>query len=246
MTPTTREEDPYGLLIMRWEYEELLEHLEGREDIWKRNEENPLLWLRIDDEGQAGCALSFSEELEGEFPIRQVDVYPIVWPPHSCRDYLDELLTFWTEYYRRIQFTKTLQERHNMKEGDSQLAAMRLAAIDHETGRKDPDPEGREEPAYPHGFLPPTAVPDPDHIGIWDVKAGLPSQAGTLWLRRARHNPNQMISIEVSLPSPTGGHVPRLTGFVYPVSGNVKDFTYRIRGEEGQDASPTDCPESVF
>ena len=49
-----------------WEYEDLLEHLRSREDIWIQSEENPFLWLRVDDEAASCLALSFSPPADAE------------------------------------------------------------------------------------------------------------------------------------------------------------------------------------
>src|SRR4051812_5784279 len=105
-------------MLTWWEFEELIEHLEGRPDIWTQSDENPFLWMRCAQTWSTGevletpaCALYFLPPANAESPYRMFQMQRMTmsaWSDDEVLAYVEQLLQHWTSYGHRTALTKFL------------------------------------------------------------------------------------------------------------------------------------------
>jgi len=115
--------------LLWWEYNELLEHLISRPDIWTESEGQPGLWLRSSSEGD-GCGVLLVPPVKTgpyrQYVLRSV---PMTWDAQRTDDYIHELLTHWTSYNYRLDLTTLFTEELHLDQRTASnvaIAAVRL------------------------------------------------------------------------------------------------------------------------
>jgi hypothetical protein len=215
------------LRITWWEYEELLEHLEQRPDIWMQSEENPLLWMRLvksprlDVEEEVGNALALHfmpPTQEGPYRQYGIQVFPQEWPEAECTSYLDDLLSKWTAFGHRKRTVATLRD---CQVEHAELIAIAVEAIDWlEAPAPDPETASKHSDALQQRMYPP--APDPIDITT-ELFYG---NRGWMNLRRA----GGMIRVRASVKSRDGLWGQQLEGFVRPRDGRIEDTVSFLLG----------------
>lgn len=203
--------------ILWWEYNELLDHLVARPDIWSESADSPGLWLRSDSAGDSVMGLLLVPPIKsGTYRQYAVRTVPLSWPTERCNEYLDELLRHWTSYLFRLETTKLLQDELNLDIRVAESMAIAIARL----GQIEFDPD---------------AVPQPSQKSLEDITSGFPddrayglasphrlfllSSGGYVRLRPR----GGMLAVDLSLKvdgSFTGSG--QLTGFVRPQNGNLQ------------------------
>lgn len=229
-----------------WEFDELLEHLRGRPDIWTQSEENEFLWLRgqtlWSSDGDAktisGCAFSCCPPIDATSPFRlfQIDIIPLEWEEAYCQEYLRRTLECWTTYGQRKRVETFLVEELQVSTEHAMLGAIGLGAQDYAEERVDPDSvSGPEQQSrlWPDS-LPPlslTPLPDPLDVGTWLLQGG-----GYVSLRLQA----EMLRVSISIKdNKADGYGPPLRGYVRPPSGNILDFIRSVtKRKDLEDETP--------
>lgn len=234
-----------------WEYDELLEHLSDREDIWTHSEENELLWMRSAISWETGVeeslpayALLFNppKDLASPYRIWGLDTHTIGWTADVVDSHVERLLEHWTSYGQRKAASKLLTD---LNVAEAELVAIALASLDWTTPTPE-DPEGethlRQEGLWPD-TLPPLSPPPPDplDIGTYLLQGGM----GWIRLRLA----GGMIRITTSIQNRTagGGFGSPMDGFVRPRDGRVLDAASSLAGRTAPKKTSVALPvESVL
>src|SRR5689334_22584556 len=105
------------LQLCWWEWNELLDHITERDDIWSSVPDSPLLFLRQtapDEEGlrQDALLLQAVPPPDSTSPWRQfgIQITPLSWSKETYDAYLMRLLAHWTSYDHRLRMTALLME----------------------------------------------------------------------------------------------------------------------------------------
>jgi hypothetical protein len=224
-----------SLSLTWWEYDEAIEHMLERDDIWTRSEENDFLWLRSQtlwaEDGTcrsvSGLAVQFIPPVDASSPYRMfsVQMHVMDWDPDYCKTYFTSFFKHWTTYGERMRIAHFLHTELGLPEDHSSLGAIGLTAMEHDI--VDPDPEN--VPHTVQALLPDlTGVvveqrKDPSHLGTWLLRDG-----GYVSL----HLTHEMLAVSISiLSSHKQGYGPPLRGFVRPPSGNIHAYAEMILGK---------------
>ena len=199
-----------------WEYDELLEHLHDREDIWMQSEENPLLWMRT-QEDEAVCALyvTLPADATAQFRQYQIAAIPMAWDEERSRTYLIDLASHWTTYGHRMGIEKLLITELSIPEETAALAAIAIESFDW-IDLTEPDHKADVLPACVD------LVERQSNIGTYLL-------AGGGWARLTYLD--GMIRVAMSLPNrDTGGYSHPFEGFVRPKHGRVEEAAAALAG----------------
>ena len=201
-----------------WEYDELLEHLHNREDIWTQSEENPLLWMRsMGDE--ACCAVLVTPPANPDAPYRQYQAssIPMAWDEEKSGKYLIDLASHWTTYGHRMAVEKLLLEELKL---DGETAALMAIAIESFDWIDVAEPEEKTD-MHPV-FVDP--LERKTHIGTYLLSGGGWAKLTLL---------GGMIRVAMSLPNKdSGGFAHPFEGFVRPKHGRVEEAAAALAGWE--------------
>lgn len=234
-----------------WEYDELLEHLQSREDIWTCSDDNEFLWLRTQpvyheetDEFTTtnGCALQFSPPSDGDsaFRLYSLDAHLLEWTEEHCKDYVTGLLDHWTTYSLRSRVQKFMTADLQLADEMAMIAAIAVTSFDHSEERKDPDgdePVIRPSDVVVYDQFP--RLPDPFDVGTWLLAGG-----GYVKLRLNQN----VLSVTLSIPSLSDGFPYPLKGVVRPLTQSVQDYVKQItkrKDVHADETSPSSQPVDV-
>ena len=206
-----------------WEYDELLEHLKDRPDIWTQSEDNPFLWLRSqtirattpeeEDETTNGLALVITPPADesSHFRLFTIEIHVFDWEQDYCHQYLIDLLHHWTLYSRRARIEKFLATDLGLTPDIARLGAIGITSFDQLSEPEDPD--SSETPAPKKiwaDMIPPDVdipILDSFDIGTWFLRDG-----GYVNLKHK----NGAIITRISIRHP------RTNGFTHPLRGVVR------------------------
>jgi hypothetical protein len=201
-----------------WEFEQLLDHLRTRQDIWSSPREG--LWLRSHsyDDNTSCLGLAISPPVKtGPFRQYVLRAVPFAWDAAQCDEYLTALVSKWTDYGTRRRYTEFLITEANIAPAVASSIATGLCAVDQ---GEIPDVE-----AFP---LPSTRELWPD-VSDLDITTGYSERAlrtygivGGGWLTVRLSG--GMLHVRASLRSDGrygGGYGGVFEGFVRPNDGNV-------------------------
>ena len=224
--------------ITWWEYDELVEHLSSRPDIWTRSDENEFLWLRSASEEGPDAGLLFSPPSDPESPFRcyALETIPLGWDEDYLNVYITGLLTHWTSFSVRKRTEEFLIDELHIDPQTSHLSAIALESFDW-TERSTSITETTGPAPLPDSIA--TILPPPKvgHVGTWLL-------AGGGYVRLDFQN--VLIRATISIPSEKSrGYGPPLEGFVRPYDGRTSDaIAFLSSASEGEIHVTTDCSES--
>ena len=219
-----------------WEYDELLEHLQDRPDIWTHDPEvNPFLWLRQDRPWseaepvaqEPAVGLNFLPPGSPDSPYRMygVQILPLSWAEADCEAYVSRLIGSWTSYGLRIGREALLRDCR-IAEEEVPLIALALGVLDHADGPVGP-PVGSDEPVA-DALAPILPAPkDPLEIGTY-----LLSEGGYVRLRLAGGQIQTRLSIPSKGKRGLRSFGPVLEGYVRPIDGRIRDTAVFLAGED--------------
>jgi hypothetical protein len=164
-------------MLTWWEYEELREHFRSRTDIWMQSEDNPLLWLRSQEDDSC-CAFQFTAPADttSDFRLYRLTVHSMFWDDAKCKLYAERMLLHWTSYAQRERVETFLRTEVGVAPELAALAAIAIASFDYSPRPKDPEKEFEEpqQEILPDTFRIPNYTPlhDYNHIGTWILRDG--------------------------------------------------------------------------
>lgn len=214
--------------LMWWEYEELVEHLESRKDIWQRMDD-PKDWIRFVDETPVAFLASQNPAASGPYRQHRVECFPADggWTYAECQEYLTQLVNGWTSYHVRLLTEQFLIEEVKLEPERAHLAAIGISRIEQEP-EADPDKPkiGVQERLYP------PADGSSSQFSPFDVQrticchylqgggyVSLRLQGGLLRVRLSLPDPE----LAKENPDPSFSNLGQLEGFVRPRAGTVAD-----------------------
>ena len=125
--------------ITWWEYEELLEHLESRPDLWTPSPSKPNTWARCSSD-QIEMLLGFSEPAKpGPYRMYGIGAIPVNWTPSESEKYLSELVSGWTSYSIRLSIVNLLETELGIPQDKAFVAAIAIARMFVDPTPHDPD-----------------------------------------------------------------------------------------------------------
>jgi len=221
-----------------WEYEQLLDHLRSRGDIWASS--HPSVWVRsfsYDESETIVCCLRFTPPRNaGPFRQYACSVVPMEWTVEQADEYLQHLLESWTDYGRRKRFETFLRDELRLESALAANAAIALCSLD-EGLNPGPDPDRLPLPTarelFPDVQSPLLCLADGAHyLRTYGFTGG-----GWFTISLT----GGMLRVRASLPSHGrygGGYSQPFEGFVRPYNGNVNLAAAALFGDDMIEAAP--------
>jgi len=204
--------------LMHWEWNELLEHIGDRSDIWSAVPDRPNSFFRAVD-GEAVMALT-ARMPTAPGPYRQVTVIPvpILWTQDQVDGYLLDLVVKWTSYGFRMQVCSLLVDECGLDPKKAQMAAIAIGKMQ-QLPDKDPDCLGAQavsDTFWPQeGDVQVDVPPEPE--GMWYLTRRPWGEGGWLRLRLT----GGQLALRCSLPTVNGDYHLPFDGFVRPRCGDA-------------------------
>jgi hypothetical protein len=115
--------------LLAWEFEELVEHMHDRPDIWRPSQSRALTFFRI-VEGDPVAVVGAEATEIGAYRGFGLAILAISWSQETADKYLEELARGWTGYGTRCQYAALLSEQAGLDEPTAMQLAVALRAID--------------------------------------------------------------------------------------------------------------------
>lgn len=113
--------------IAWWEYEELLEHLTTRPDIWTK-EEDSFSWIRMSmrqPEGTPAMRMEVTPPIgSSKFRMAHLTIHPLSWDEEVCESYTRNLLIQWSTYGDRIELQQLYETELSLDPKVAMVAAI--------------------------------------------------------------------------------------------------------------------------
>lgn len=230
--------------ITWWEYEELLDHLRSRPDLWTLDDTTGM-WLRTNENSDPCVALAIrGPSNTGPYRQYNVGIIPMDWTVEESDAYVLRLVSMWTSYGIRMKTVELLTTDDGilMEPKTAMAVSVAIGAMENEP-RFDPEKEKLfvqgKLPDFMSGF-----APDPFEQG-----RALHFINGGGYLSFARRG--DMLQVKISLKHPKSGGFGgcgQLTGYVRPQNGDMRgcfEYIFGVRAADptgGQNANSDDVP----
>lgn len=229
------------LRITWWEHDQLVEHLEERDDIWMSGDDLPGLWLRFDrsrshlveDEPKDALMMQLVPPPDDVHPYRQyqIQLHPQVWEHDFCQEYVLRLLRGFTAYGRRERIVGLLT---SLGIPDPELIAIAIEGFDWLEASPATDAEATVPEAQMQIFaqeieprqLIELPISDPMDLGTYLL------QGNVGWLRLRLAGGQIRCSASVRGRN-EAGWTTLLEGYVRPPNGRVRDAAATLAGWSG-------------
>jgi len=225
-----------SLMLLWWEAEQLIDHIESRHDIWTSPRENMYLRSHSYDDDTACLGLVASPPTQtGPFRQWGFRTLPMAWSQSDCDTYLRSLACKWTDYGQRQRYTEFLVTEANIEPARAQAIAIGLTAIDQQL---EPDVD---DPPLPTSR---ELWPDIADLGInvrhseRTIRSYGITGGGWLTVRLA----GGMLRVRASLRSSGkygGGYGGAFEGFIRPSDGNCALAAAFLFGNDIAASPPT-------